>query len=183
MGAGCWAAICLPGQGVDARSRARGCSSVLTRRVRSVQSGQAWTGVRCATVSDGTPPSAESRSLPSSREGIVRLSLDVGVHGAVSRHFLSGSLADQRRAGRSAISRSDACAIYPPTRSWSRSGAVRPCTMPSLSRPTFRPSTWPTICPENLAEIDRWRNDAPGAMNWSQYSRLVLELEGRRGVG
>jgi len=33
--------------------------------------------------------------------------------------------------------------------------------------------------PENLAEIDRWRNDAAGAMNWSQYSRLVQELEGR----
>jgi SAM-dependent methyltransferase len=33
--------------------------------------------------------------------------------------------------------------------------------------------------PENLTEVDRWRKTAPGAMNWSQYSRLVLELEGR----
>jgi hypothetical protein len=32
--------------------------------------------------------------------------------------------------------------------------------------------------PENLEEIDRWRTQAPGAMNWVQYSRLVLELEG-----
>src|SRR4029453_14670249 len=33
--------------------------------------------------------------------------------------------------------------------------------------------------PENLDEIDRWRTRAPAAMDWSRYSRLVLELEGR----
>jgi hypothetical protein len=33
--------------------------------------------------------------------------------------------------------------------------------------------------PENLEEIERWRTKAPEAMDWSQYSRLVLELEGR----
>ena len=32
--------------------------------------------------------------------------------------------------------------------------------------------------PDNLEEIERWRTSAPGAMDWSEYSRLVLTLEG-----
>ena len=31
---------------------------------------------------------------------------------------------------------------------------------------------------ENLTEIDKWRNAGAGAMDWGNYSRLVLEMEG-----
>jgi hypothetical protein len=33
--------------------------------------------------------------------------------------------------------------------------------------------------PENLAEIEKWKRDAPGACRWQAYAELVLTLEGR----
>jgi SAM-dependent methyltransferase len=129
-------------------------------------------------VSDKTPPPAESSTSPSPREGLF----DFRSTSAFTSRYLDTFYRDR-----------------PPTND--ERAVLRFLVQHLRDLPTDQVAVevgcGPTVhhafpfapyvaaihmadyLPENLEEIERWKTQAAGAMDWSQYSRLVLELEGR----